>query len=290
MPSNQTSLEHYSIDSWVAQSPAEQKEFREAVHTILVAIAKTPELHADMVIKGGILLAIRYQSHRYTKDIDFSTPKKMSEFDLEEFKTSLNQSLIDTVEYLTYDLDCRVQHCRIQPANRPDATFPEIKVTIGYAYKGTPKHKKLIAKQSPTCISLDYSLNEPTPNIEQIELGRDANIIAYSFTDLIAEKLRAVIQQAGRNRTRRQDIFDIFLLLDRTSDVEQQEKVKILDSLKVKAASRAVHVDKMSLRSDELKTRSAAEYPKLAAEIEGELPDFDYIYGVVQDFYESLPW
>ncbi|MEJ2622018.1 MAG: nucleotidyl transferase AbiEii/AbiGii toxin family protein, partial [Candidatus Thiodiazotropha sp.] len=36
---------------------------------------------------------------------------------------------------------------------------------------------------------------------------------AYSLTDLIAEKLRSVLQQIKRERQRRQDIFDLFLLL-----------------------------------------------------------------------------
>lgn len=290
MSDNHEVLESYSIKEWVEESPEEQKEFREAVHTILVAIAKEPNLKADMVIKGGILLAIRYHSHRYTKDIDFSTQKMPEEIDPDVFKGSLNHGLIETVEYLDYDLDCRVQSCKIQPANRPDATFPELKVTVGYAYKGTRKHKKLQAGQSPTCISIDYSINEPTPNIEHFDLSENENLIAYSLTDLIAEKLRAVIQQAVRDRTRRQDIFDLHILIEKYPDLDNIEKGKILRSLKQKAASRDIEVKMESFRNEELKRRSAAEYPKLAQEVEGELPDFDIVFNVVQAFYESLPW
>ena len=134
MPAKHNPLDEYSIAEWVEAAPQDQMEFREAVHTILVAIARESKLQASMVIKGGILLAIRYKSHRYTKDIDFSTDRKLKEIDPEQVKNALNNSLSETVEHLDYDLDCRVQHCKIQPAKRPDASFPELKITIGYAW------------------------------------------------------------------------------------------------------------------------------------------------------------
>jgi hypothetical protein len=53
----------------VNQAPNDQRELRQAVHTVLAAIAHDTQLRADMIMKGGILLAVRYQSVRFTKDI-----------------------------------------------------------------------------------------------------------------------------------------------------------------------------------------------------------------------------
>ena len=56
------------IQDWINQS-AERVPFRQAVHTILVAITRSDNLRTNMIMKGGILLALGYESTRYTKDI-----------------------------------------------------------------------------------------------------------------------------------------------------------------------------------------------------------------------------
>lgn len=283
-------LEDYDIAEWVEQAADSQREFREAVHTILGAIANDPQLRANMVIKGGILLAVRYHSHRYTKDIDFSTTQSLSEIDPDKIKEALNKSFIRTAEELEYELDCRVQSCRVQPVNKPDASFPSVKITVGYAYKGTKKHQRLLANQSPTHISIDYSLNELMLNLERLEVGEGEQLHAYTLIDLIAEKLRSVLQQKIRNRTRRQDIFDLRLLIEKYPDLNGSEKQGILKSFIKKSESRDITPKQDSLDDTETRERSQKDYLTLADEIEGVLPEFDETYNVVNKFYKSLPW
>lgn len=284
-------IEETTINDWVDASAGEdQRAFREAVHTILSGIANDPILKATMVIKGGILLAIRYQSHRYTKDIDFSTDKPLGDVDIDDIVDKLDKSMAIMTEKFDYDMECRIQSCKVQPSKRPDAKYPSIKIKIGYAYKFEAKHKRLLAGKCPTTIDIDYSLNEYLPNIEEFDIAEEESLTAYSLTDLIAEKLRSVLQQKRRERQRRQDIFDLYLLLEKFSDLDKFEKAKILDSLIAKARSREIEPDSTSFRDSEIKERSKAQYHTLEDEIEGQLPDFDEIYLIVQRFYESLPW
>ncbi|MFN5658173.1 MAG: nucleotidyl transferase AbiEii/AbiGii toxin family protein, partial [Pseudanabaena sp.] len=182
-------IEGYDIKDWVEEaSTTSNKEFRQAVHTILSSIASDSDLKANMILKGGILLAIRYKSHRFTTDIDFSTEKpRGGEITEDGVRKSLDSSLAQMVEELDYDLDCRVQSSKLQPRD-VKSTYPSIKMKVGYAYKGTPQHKRLLSLQSPNTISIDYSLNEATPNIEDLKLNLEEGILAYSLTDLIAEK------------------------------------------------------------------------------------------------------
>lgn len=286
-------LEQLDLESWVKEAPnAANGEFREAVHTILSAISNDPELKASMILKGGILLAIRYKSHRFTKDIDLSTTKILNqEFTTDEITDRLDQSLGVTVETLGYDLDCTVQSAKKQPKD-PDATYPSLKIKVGYAYKGTPKHKKLANKQSPTAISIDYSLNESTPNIDNVRLASDdgAGLLVYSLTDLIAEKYRSLLQQIVRNRGRRQDIFDLFLILSEYPDIDDVEKAKILESLIEKSHAREIYPNKDSFDVPEIKSRAQKDYHTLSQEVEGELPDFEESFQKVAEFYRSLPW
>jgi predicted nucleotidyltransferase component of viral defense system len=277
------------IDKWVSDAEEHELEFREAVHTVLAAIAQSKNLNDNMIIKGGILLAIRYRSNRFTRDIDFSTPKKLNEIKPEEVRSYMDSALSQIVETLDYDLDCRVQKCKANPKD-PEASFPNIELKIGYAYKGTPKHRRLLAGQSSTTISIDYSLNEQTPNVENLLLGNGGELQAYALTDLIAEKYRAVLQQAERNRQRRQDIFDLYFLLESTKDLGPDEKYDIISSLMIKSRSRGIEPTINSMNNPEIYERAKAEYPTLSSEIEGDLPDFDHIYTHVKGFYQSLDW
>ncbi len=286
-----TKFEEIRIAQWVQSADSdENKEFRSAVHTILSAISAEKELKANMVLKGGILLAIRYQSHRFTKDIDLSTAQTLKEIRPENIAAALDRGLANMVEILDYDLDCRVQAHKLQPANQPDATYPSIKFSIGYAYKGSPKHKRLMSLQSPSIISIDYSLNESTPNIDNIELAQGEELLVYSLTDLIAEKFRSLLQQEERNRYRRQDIFDLCILLQCIDDVDSVEKKKILGSLLEKSRARGIEPAVDSFENEELKRRAKEYYATIADEIEGDLPDFDESFEYVATFYKSLPW
>jgi len=279
-----------TIVSWIEQSGSpDQKELRQAIHMVLMAISKSPFLQANMIMKGGVLLAIRFKSTRHTKDIDFSSPELFSDFDENKLLTELEIGLILAGEILDYALDCKIQSYKLSPA-KEDATFQTLSINIGYARKGTAKHKKLMLKKSPSILSIDFSFNEHNLAVDILDLDGGAKIKAYSLIDLTGEKYRAIIQQKYRNRTRRQDAYDIYVLLKNGYLDDQNLKTQILMSLKTKAASRDLNIDKHTLRDPDIVKRSRKEYEDLALEIVEELPPFDKVYGMVADFYESLPW
>jgi len=281
-----------NVHQWVeSESDPRQREFREAVHTVLLAIGTSQELRTSMLIKGGILLAIRYQGLRYTRDIDFSTNRRYHEFDEEQFLTEFRSRLQLASTQLNYDLDCRLQSHHVQPANRPDASFPTLKLTIGYAPKQEPRrHKRLRVLKAVDVVEVDYSFNEETLEVENIRLTDGGELHAYSFADVVAEKYRAILQQEVRNRSRRQDAYDLYALFGQFSDISDDEKAKVLASLRRKPASRDLHVAASSMASEAIIERSRREYEILQSEIQGELPPFDSVYPAVQEFYESLPW
>lgn len=277
----------YELDGWVEEAPENGKEFRQAVSIILTAVSHDLKLRSSMVMKGGILMGIRYHSGRFTTDLDFSTSAKKGEIDTEEFERTLRQSLAMAAADSDYGLDCRVQSCRINPPN-DDSQFPNLELKIGYAYKGTLKHKRLMTGQSPTIVKIDFSLNEPIIDIEEIDLGEGVSLQAYALTDLIAEKLRALMQQEKRNRYRRQDIYDLRFLLE--SGINDAQKESVLKNLIAKAKARGIEPNRDSLSDPELRRRSQREYAFLADEIQGDLPDFDESFEMVELFYLSLPW
>jgi predicted nucleotidyltransferase component of viral defense system len=274
--------------SWVEEAPEDQREFREAVHVILSAITHDPELRGSMVMKGGILMGIRYHSPRFTSDIDFSSKSPLSELDPETIRKKLDSGMAVASTRFDYDLDCRVQSCKVNPPNRPEASFPSIELRIGHAYKGTAKHQRLMQGQSPSVVSIDLSLNELILEVENLNIDGGDGLRAYSLNDLVAEKIRSLLQQVVRNRFRRQDVYDLNLLL--AQERERMDLPAILECLRNKASSRGIDVGVDSLDHPEIRERAKEEYHTLADEVEGSLPDFDAAYENLIRFYKSLPW
>lgn len=284
-------MPEYNIASWVERenNPLKRK-LREAIHTILVAIANSSFLNATMIMKGGVLLAIKYDCSRYTTDIDFSTNIRSSNFNKEKFIAELKSKLTIASEKLDYGLGCQVQATKLNPPG-PEASFPTLQINIGYAYKEDKKnYKRLINGRSVNVVQIDYSFNEITQEIELMELNDGGAISVYSFIELVAEKYRAILQQVVRNRFRRQDVFDIYYLFENHPKPTESEKHKILETLIKKSESRGLSITKESMANNEVIERSKKHYHFLSSEIEGDLPDFDVAYSKVREFYESLPW
>lgn len=285
----------YSIEDWVENASKETETFRQAVHIILTAISSSKYLKPKMIMKGGILLGIRYKSSRFTTDIDFSSAEKLADIDQEEFVEELDESLSIASSELPYRIKCLVQSVKVQPKDE-NATFPSFNLKIGFASQDNlGQMKRLNDRSSPSVVKIDYSLNEMTYNTDEITLEGedDQSISAYSFTDLVAEKIRSTIQQPYRGRNRRQDIYDLHHLLTTCKEVSEEEKLLILTSLIKKSVGRIEpieDVNKDTLDREDIRAMSETNYYLLASEVAGELPEFSDAYTLIQSFYKSLPW
>lgn len=277
------------MSDWVNAAPdRKMRVLREAIHTVLIAIANSAELQPQMIMKGDILLAIRYDTGRFTKDIDFSARSEFKDFDEKTFVDTFEFSLIQTSARLSYQLECRLQKYEVQP-NR-NSSYPAMKINVGYAAKLDRNALDCLQrKQSPNVIQLDYSFNELVHDIDIIEVDKNVSVQAYGETTLIAEKLRSILQQVVRNRSRRQDIFDLHYLF-KNYPINDENKPLILESLIQKCRSRGIEPAWKSMASKEIYDRSAQEYLTLESDTEDDLPDFDLAFGVVRQFYESMPW
>jgi predicted nucleotidyltransferase component of viral defense system len=281
-----------NIPQWVANASATSTtRFRRAVHIILHAIAGEPRLRELLCMKGGILLALHYNSPRHTSDIDFSTPKPFDETLEHEIKELLAQRLAASPEELGYDLACHLQSLRVMP--RRDKTYITIKIKIGYAVIGSKEHRQMLSG-SPIreTVGIDYSFRETIPDIESVHISEEETICVYGLSTLVAEKFRSLLQQKIRDRTRRQDAWDIdYLLRTRPELLSEKYKAAALADLRIKCADREIAVTQEMIDDPDLRERSAADYDSLAAELsEGELPEFGPMFDRVLEYWHSLPW
>lgn len=283
-------LEELDLPGWVAQAPPDKRTFRQAVHIILAAISTSTALRAKMVMKGGLLMAIRYDSARFTKDADFSTRDKYAAGDAEALIAELAQQLNVTNETLGYDTMCRIQRHEIRPAH-PDATFPTLGLKIGYARRSQRSPlNRLLNLQSLTVVEIDYSYNEAVYDVEVLSLGEGEELRAYSFLNLIAEKLRSLLQQPIRERNRRQDVYDLHLLFTRGRALDDAERASLLALLRASCRAKGIEPNFHSFADPQIRAMAAQGYEDLAPEVAGALPPFDEAYASVEAFYATLPW
>lgn len=280
------------VADWVERArnkPATHRQ-RQAIEVILNAIATTVPLNTGLYLKGGILMGLAYDSPRLTMDVDLTSRLAASE-NVEDLIRNLDDVFPDVAATLGYtDLVVKTNSIRRLPrrGNFETAQFPALQLKIGYATRGTRQERALRDGMAATVIAVDVSFNEPTRAIQILHLTGGEELRAYSLIDLIAEKYRAMLQQAVRKRNRRQDVYDLRLLIEE-QEIDEDCRAQILDTLLEKSRSRHLEPTRDGLDDPEVKRRSSIEWDTLELEL-GEVPDFETCYERVRDFYRSLPW
>jgi predicted nucleotidyltransferase component of viral defense system len=268
-----------------------RRRLRMAMQLVLRAIAQSDELAPQMIMKGGVLLAIRYRSSRFTRDIDFSTQRRIEDVQIPALLELVDQALAPVSADNEHGLALALQSHEIKPPAKPGVNFPTLNMRIGYADRSNPNAlKRLQKKEMPDVVQVDYSFNEWASAIEEAELDGGA-LRMYAFHDLVAEKLRSVLQQPIRGRERYQDIYDLHLLLHSVAEISADDRVSILAKLHESARDRGIPLHREALRDPNLIERSERQYATaLPGLVAGEVPPFEQSYGAVQQFFEDLPW
>lgn len=283
-----------SIENWVDKAKADPETYleRQATEVFLSTIGSIEPYKHQMFLKGGILMAVAYESPRNTGDIDLSTIANPQEGIAEEIKSALDAAFPAMCAELGYpELMCQVQSHKYFPKGEkfPKNEGPAIKMKVGYAKRGSPQEKHYNQKKSPTALEVDISFKEPIGAIQILNFAEtDQTVRAYSLLDLMAEKFRALLQQEKRNRHRRQDIYDLNSLCQRFS-LDGEERTQLLDILRKKCVARGIDPSQNSLEQPEIIERAKADWHTLEVEV-GEVPDFDECFTVSNDLYKSLPW
>lgn len=264
---------------------------RQVTEIVLATIGLTPSLATTLVLKGGALMALAFRSERVTGDVDFSASAGPADFD-KMLVEVLNAQLPKVAIQLGYpDLICRVQRVekRPRPQNFENMDFPALLVRIGSAIRGTYEQARLEAGQSSRVVDIEISFRDQVYQFQELNLT-NAGVVVRAFTlhEIIAEKLRALLQQPGRNRYRRQDVYDIAFLLD-DHPMEEVDLAQIHATLLKKCATRGITPTAQSLADPEVRRRAEADWHTLKLELT-ELSPFGERYARLEAFYEALPW
>jgi predicted nucleotidyltransferase component of viral defense system len=282
------------VASWVeaARNDPVRYRDRQVTEIVLAAIGLSPSLRDTLVLKGGALMALAFKSERVTGDVDFTAqaePEGFAEALAEEFNAILPKAAVK-LGYL--DLICRVQTIRKmpRPQNFADHDFPALRVRIASAARGGREEQRLAEGAASRIVDVEISFRDQVHAFQNLNLT-DAEVTVHAFTihEIVAEKLRALLQQPIRDRYRRQDVYDIaFLLETRKLDLGEDRRI-IHKTLIEKCRTRGITPTSRSFDDPEIARRAKADWETLSLEL-GDLPEFEDRFALVRAFYISLPW
>lgn len=292
-PEGPAKIVDVDIRAWVETARPNPLQYRnrQVTEIVLATIGLTPSLSTTLVLKGGALMALAFKSERVTGDVDFSASAGPADFDkllVKEFNAQFPKVAIQ-LGYL--DLICRVQKVekRPRPQNFENMDFPALLVRIGSAIRGTPEQKRLEAGQATRVVDVEISFRDQVCQFQELNLtDAGAAVRAFTIHEIIAEKIRALLQQVGRNRYRRQDVYDIAFLLD-IYPMDDADLAQIHATLVEKCATRGIVPAAHSIADSEVRRRAEADWNTLKLEL-AELPPFDERYARLEAFYARLPW
>ena len=281
-----------NVAEWVERAKANPVAYqqRQTVEITLNAIAMAAPLNAKMFLKGGILMGLAYDSPRQTTDIDLTTALAVKGDVGDTIRKLLDSMFPRAAAALGYaDLIVKTHSVKLLPKGKfPDANYPALKLKIASAKRGKKQENALREGKAPGVIDVDISFNEPLPQIQVLELTGGQELRAYGLVDLIAEKYRAMLQQVLRLRNRRQDVYDLDLLIAHR-EIDDALQLQILEALVVKCQARQLKPMRASLDDPEIKKRAGADWRSMELEL-GEVPDYEGCYARVSEFYRNLPW
>lgn len=246
---------------WQAANAASATEarLRFVQYVVLEGIAGSP-LASALAFKGGNALRFVYQNQRSTIDLDFSSVAGFPD-DRDGLRVSLDSAIGPTAK--KFGIRVRCQSVTRNP-KAVVATFPTYQITLGFAFPGDRLFSNFdtATKAVSSVVDVEISLNEEVcETVERaLAIGSNRMLRVCSLEDIVAEKLRSLLQQPIRKRTREQDVLDIATVW--AVHAATLDLVHVADYLLRKAAARGVPVSKAAF-NDDIRDRAMTDYDQL---------------------------
>ncbi len=280
------------IRPWSRDNGVDSNEgrVRFAQYAILRGIASSRTLSELLVFKGGNALDFVWQPNRSTRDLDFSADMGIvgDTWDPAEVGALLKDSLRGGLGIVTAQLGVvfAIHSVTKQPPG-PGSTFVTYALRIGYAL---PDQGPLIGRlaqglPSPQVIPVEVSLNEPICADRPTDIRATHTLRVSTLEDIVAEKLRALLQQPLRNRGRRQDLLDIAVILGANPHLDHALVAAFLER---KARARGVPVSRAAFRAPEIARRASQDYEALRETTRKTFVPFDQALQSLLNFIGTL--
>lgn len=182
---------------------------------ILAAIAEVDELKETLVFKGGTCLKKCYfKNYRFSEDLDFTAIGQLPSGKLlHELMQKMCANAIKLMnQYAPMDIICEVY----QPAKPHPRGQEAFNIRAQFPWHRKPQTNIMVE------ITVDEEIIKPVilkSILHEYDEDFSASILTYSLEEIIAEKLRAILQniknleKRGWARSRARDYYDLWNIL-----------------------------------------------------------------------------
>jgi predicted nucleotidyltransferase component of viral defense system len=274
------------VESWSRRHAVTLQEGRQRfVQFVLLECLATGAPASTLAFKGGNALRFAYDNPRSTIDLDFTASPGFPD-DPDRIRNILDEAI--RVAPMRYAVRFRTQRIKRNPTN-PERTMPTYEVRIGYQIRGDRWYEAFEERTSDlsTVIEVEITLNDEICETRNIRLSSTstASIRVCVLEDIIAEKLRALLQQRIRNRHRWQDVFDIARMM--RDHGESLDRTKIASYFLRKCRIRQIE-PVAAMFDGEIKRRASAEYGHLFQSSDPAFIPFEEAWAEVMELVSSL--
>jgi predicted nucleotidyltransferase component of viral defense system len=278
------------VEAWASANGVSVAEARRryAQRAILVGLSTQPILRNALVFKGGNALDFVVQPNRGTIDLDFTidTAGSSTLQGTEALSALFSDALVEAAR--RYDLALQVNSVKQRPPGADKTRF-SYDVRVGYGLPDESSQRQRMARglKSTQVIPIEISSNDVICSYDYapIDAGFPRVKIA-TIEDIIAEKLRALLQQPIRNRERRQDVLDIAVLIRLHPDIDRP---RVGGFLVLKCEARDINPRKSSFLDPEVRRRAAIDYDALESTTRVLFIPFDEAWEMLIAFVSTLP-
>lgn len=266
----------------------EEARRRFAQYAVLCGIAGIRPLQESLVFKGGNALDFVWHPNRSTIDLDFSLDMMVEgQFQANTDTIRVLLSRACTIATRRFGGAFAINSVKQQPPG-DDKTFITYTAKVGYALADETRLLIRMANNEPSThvIPIEISINEPICDSADFTIDENSAPLRVSTReDIVGEKLRALLQQPIRRRTRPQDLLDIALIVRSTPDLDRS---LVAAFLQAKAAARDVPVSRAAFHGPEVARYAAVGYDALAMTTRATFIPFDEALTTVLDFVNDL--
>lgn len=277
------------IGAWAEEQGIAVAEARRrfAQFAILAAVAGNRNLRASLVFKGGNALDFVWQPNRSTLDLDFSVDHATLTFEIDESEVERLFGMATSAVQRRFAIWLAVNSVRQQPPGR-NRTFPTFVVRCGYALADEPKLIARMARGRPSSQVLDVEIgvNEPIGASTTISLDdRSPALRVATIEDIVAEKLRALLQQPIGNREHRQDLLDIAVVVQSHTLLDRELVSRFL---RTKSEARGIVPSRVAFQNPEIQRRARVDYDALRDTTRNLFIPFDEAWDAVMALIADL--
>jgi predicted nucleotidyltransferase component of viral defense system len=278
-----TSITELSAWRKANNTTAEEARRRLVQFVVLASIGSSVRLANRLALKGGNALHFVHGNSRSTLDLDFTAEGDFPD-NADEIRLLLDAALRGAERQ--FQVKARCQSVNRNP-KRPEATLPTYMIKICFQLTGDRYYRNFEERRDfAEVVEVEISLNDVLCETLRKQLSATTRPVRVcSLEDIMAEKLRALLQQTIRKRNRPQDVYDIASRL-RVFRCEINT-VKISQFLIEKSQARGIDPRKGSY-NDEVRALALVNYDDEIGSTSSTFIPFDEAWAEVLGLVSSL--